>query len=333
MSTMKKYMDIPRLGHKTTTDYFIETASKGHDILIGLKLDGSNGQFEVDKNGELAVFSRNNPLDEENNLRGFYQYAKGKVDPALLPKGFKVFGEWLTSHTVQYPQEMYNHFYIFSVYDSTKEEYISPKSNTYKNIVEYLTKHCGMKTEIVLYEGPYKGMAHIEEIVNKVTRDSDEYTNQKPETIDDVFHEGVVIKAHDYRDRYGHQLFVKIVGKKFQETKKVKLQPKKDKGPDTSVEGQIVEFAVTEARIEKMLNKLVDEGILPEEYDLENMQTIAKNLPKRIHEDIMKEELDTIQDEFGEFDPKLIGKKLNGRVMTFAKMIINKKVEERVRNL
>lgn len=332
MEEMKKYMEIPRLGHKDTLDYFTQIASKGHNIRIGVKLDGANGQIEVNNKGELLVYSRKNLLTEEMNLSGFYQYVKDKVDPTLLPKNIKIFGEWLVPHKIVYPKEAYKKFYIFSMYDSAKKEYISPDSNVYKNIEAYLVNHCGMEKEIVVYEGPYLGVQHIQDITNKLTKDDVEYTHQQPATMEDVFHEGVVVKAHDYRDQYGNQLFVKIVGERFKEIKKVKYK-EKTTGPDLSVEGKIVDFAVTEARIDKMLYKFVDEGILPEDFDLEQMPIIAKNLPKRIYEDIMKEELDTINEEFGEFDPKLIGKKIASKTMTVAKNIIKEKIEQRVSKL
>lgn len=333
MSEMKHYMDIPRLGHKTTLDYFTRILSKGLNIQIGLKLDGSNGQFEINEKGELVVYSRRQVLDEENSLRGFYQYVTEKVDPTRIPARYKVFGEWLVSHKVVYPEYMYNKFYLFDIYDSVTQEYIPPESEVFKQISDYLVNELGMSKEIIVYDGPYSGIEHINQILKDVTRENDEYKNEKPQTIDDVFHEGIVIKSREYRDKYQNQLFVKVVGERFKEIKKVKYKENKPKGPDNSIEGQIVEFAVTEARIEKMIYKLVDEGILPVEFDLENMPDIAKNLPKRIYEDIIKEELDTIQEQFGEFDNKLIGKKISNRTMNLAKNIISNKIEERLKNL
>ena len=44
----------------------------------------------------------------------------------------------------------------------------------------------------------------------------------------------------------------------------------------------------------KDINKMIDEGILPEQISPKDMGLIAKNLPKRIFEDIMKEEGTTV---------------------------------------
>lgn len=328
---MKHYTDIPRFGHKTTLDYFTNIASKNHKIRIYVKLDGANGQFDVNSKGELGVYSRNNPLNAEMNLGGFYQYVHEKVDSTVFPKNKKIFGEWLVKHSVVYPKEMYKQFYIFDIYDTAKETYIDPGSNEYRDIVSYLVNHCGMKEAKILYEGPYRGFEHIENILKEITREGVTPSGKEPANFDEVFHEGVVVKAHDYRDQFGNQLFVKLVSDKFKETK-VK-QPKESAGPDTSIEREIVDFALTKARIEKILNKLIDTEVLPQDYDLENMQVIAKNVPKMAYQDIMKEEYETIKDQFGEFDEKVLGKKIATTTINLVKQIINEKIEERVKDL
>lgn len=326
---MKHYTDILRVGHKDTLDYFTNIASQNKTIRIMTKLDGANGQFEVE-NGVVNVYSRNNLLDESNNLRNFYQYVTSKVDPNLLPPGLKVFGEWLVSHTVTYPNEMYNHFYIFDIFDTRIEKYIDPKSETYQTVVDYLVNVCGMKLAEVLYEGPYRGIDHVESFLRQVVRSEVVYTGQKPTTAEEVFNEGIVIKSYDYVTKYGNQLFIKMVSERFKEV--AKKEPKVA-GPDTTLERQIADFAATKARVEKMLNKMVDEGKIPADLDMEHIPTIIKELPRRIYEDIMKEELETIKEQFGEFDEKVIGKKINSNVTNFVREIIREKVEERIKSL
>jgi hypothetical protein len=327
---MKKYKEIPRFGHTSTLDYFTEVASKRLMMYITLKIDGANGQFDVNDDGQLTAYSRENVLHEGLTLSGLYEYVHSKVDPSKLPKNMKVFGEWLVSHKVRYPQNAYKQFYIFDIYDTEKELYLSPDSEQFKSIVEYLTSdEVGMKTAPVLYYGPYKGMEHIESILKSVTREGDEYLGQEPKTMEEVFHEGIVVKAYDYRRRDGKQHFVKLVGTRFQELKKYK--PKAPKGPDQSVERQIADMFVTEARVEKIIYKLVDNGELPQEFDLENMPVIAKNVPKIVFQDVMKEESDTIAEQFEGYDEKLIGKKIAGVAMNVAKEIVKKVVEERIK--
>jgi hypothetical protein len=74
---------------------------------------------------------------------------------------------------------------------------------------------------------------------------------------------------------------------------------------------------VTENRVRKELNKMIDEGLLPTELTPKDMSTIARNLPKRIMDDCLKEEKETVI-EAGEF----AGKVANSLVMQFAKKIV-----------
>ena len=52
----------------------------------------------------------------------------------------------------------------------------------------------------------------------------------------------------------------------------------------------LVESIVTEGRVHKLVNKMVDDGIIPENWDEHNMSTIAKNIGKDVYYDCVKEE-------------------------------------------
>jgi hypothetical protein len=64
---------------------------------------------------------------------------------------------------------------------------------------------------------------------------------------------------------------------------------------------------VTEARVMKIFHKLVDEGIIPENFELKDMKTVSLNLPKRVYEDCVKEEMPILQ-KAGEYAGKLCNK-------------------------
>jgi len=53
---------------------------------------------------------------------------------------------------------------------------------------------------------------------------------------------------------------------------------------------KIMESICTKNRIEKELYKMRDEGIIPEVLAPTDFKIIAKNLPKRIYDDLIKEE-------------------------------------------
>lgn len=67
------------------------------------------------------------------------------------------------------------------------------------------------------------------------------------------------------------------------------------------------------------MNKLIDEGVLPENWSSKDMGIIAKNLPKAIYVDCIKEEKETVDliDNFG--------KLANGVSMNLARTILRER--------
>lgn len=105
--------------------------------------------------------------------------------------------------------------------------------------------------------------------------------------------------SQDYGIGYtnrGQSFYLKIVGEQFKEVHK-----RKDKTPSVeqlkSLEEnyELCKTIVTEARINKILNKFIDEGILPENWGATEMPIIAKNLTKAVYEDCLKEEPDIVK--------------------------------------
>jgi hypothetical protein len=68
---------------------------------------------------------------------------------------------------------------------------------------------------------------------------------------------------------------------------------------------ELANSIVTEARVKKILLKLIDEGLIPENLTPKDMGLIMKNLPKRVYEDVLKEELETVK-AIGENASKII---------------------------
>ena len=107
--------------------------------------------------------------------------------------------------------------------------------------------------------------------------------------------EGVVVKTldrlNDKTDRTPK--YLKIVAERFSEVHTHKGQ-RKPVDPEVlkrkEEERQFVATIVTDRRIDKCLEKLVDEGILPVDWDEHNMKDIAKNLPSLVYVDCKKEE-------------------------------------------
>lgn len=275
---MKKYVDIERL-----KDRFAEAFKVGEHITITEKIDGANASIAVGEDGKLIAFSRRNELTPENTLQGFYGYVQS-LDPTMiscvLGTRYIFFGEWLVKHTIKYPQEKMKQFYVFDVWDTEIEQYI-PWEQT-KQMAEF----CGLKMVPVFYDGPFTSWEDIYSYVGK-TEMGGEPTG-----------EGVVIKSQDRLDnKYSSTpAYVKIVAKEFSEVHQSK--PQKDIDPAKIAARQaaeaLAETIVTSRRVEKAIQKFVEDGIVPENWDEKDLGTIAKNLPRAIYNDCVKEEPETV---------------------------------------
>lgn len=133
--------------------------------------------------------------------------------------------------------------------------------------------------------------------------------------------EGIVVKSmtrlNDPNSR--QPFYLKIVGEKFTETKGQRHNKVIDPDKLKSMEENkaLAETIVTPARVEKILNKFVDENILPEDWGNTEMSIIAKNLPKAVYEDCVKEEPETV------IQIENFGKVANSITMQIARNIMN----------
>lgn len=291
---MKKYRDIERLKESNVSLF-----EKGEPITITEKIDGANCGIRYDAEKDCIVAqSRNNILTPENNLRNFYFYAQ-KLDKekvkALLGTDLILYGEWNVSHAVPYPDETRNKMYVFDLYSLSEERYLNPK------LAYDIAKQLGLPTVTTFYEGEFQSYEHCLSFVGKTAMGGE-------------FGEGVVVK--------GDNKSIKFVGEKFAETKHSKV--KKSLFPE-EIEAkakaeETVKSIVTEARINKELLKMIDEGIIPANWEGKDMGTIAKNLPKRIFADCIKEEPEVIDLIGGD----RFGKICNHIVMTTARKLLEK---------
>lgn len=290
MKEIKKYTDIVRYGKSNTNG----VVQEGDFISITEKIDGANASFCIDNENELGVscYSRNTPLSEGNTLRGFYGWVadyivsiKEKLNPS-----YRYFGEWLVSHKIIYNAEAYNKFYLFSIWDEEKQEYLSDE------VVKSEAARLGLQTVTYFYEGKFISFEHLMSFVGK----SD--LTLTPNT-----GEGVVVKNVSYKDRYGNQMFVKLVSEAFAEVQKQRLP----KNPNVNnAEVELVKSVLTTARVSKLLHKLVDEGLLPENYSVENMGDILRQLGSKVYDDIMKEESDLFDGYEEDAIKRVVGKNI-----------------------
>ena len=297
---MKKYVDIERL-----KDKYAEAFKAGEHITITEKIDGANASIAANENGTLSCFSRRQELSAENGLQGFYNYVQ-TLDPtiisAVLGTRYIFFGEWLVKHTIVYPETRLKKFYVFDVWDTEIEQYL-PWEQT-KQMAEF----CGLKMVPLFYDGPFTSWEDIYKFVGKTEMDGSPTG------------EGIVIKSQDRLDNKfsGTPAYVKIVAKEFSEVHQSK--PQKEIDPEKLAKKQADEALaatiVTERRVIKAIQKFVEDGIVPENWDEKDLGTIAKNLPRAIYNDCVKEEPEIVEqiENFGKICGTLSMKLARGLV-------------------
>lgn len=289
MKEIKKYTDVIRYGKSSTKDVL----KIGDYIIITEKIDGANASFRLDETNPLGVscYSRNTPLDENNRLRGFYDWVLNNIVPIKdkLEQDAIYYGEWCCPHKIQYKPEAQYNFYLFSIWDIETESYIGD------NLVRYQAEKLNIKTVPYFYEGEFISFEHMMSFVGKSDL-----------TIEPNTGEGIVVKNVDYFDKYDKQCFVKLVSEKFAEVQKQK--PPKNPNADKST--IIIKSVLTKARVEKLIHKLIDEGMLSEDFDISSMGIILKLLGNRVYEDIMKEESDLLSEFEESIIKRGIGKSL-----------------------
>lgn len=274
---MKKYVDIERLKEKFATAF-----TAGEHITITEKIDGANASIAVGEDGKLIAFSRRNQLTPESTLQGFYEFVQtldSSIISCVLGTRYIFFGEWLVKHSIKYPENKMKQFYVFDVWDTEIEQYL-PWEQT-KQMAEF----CGLNLVPLFYDGPFTTWDEVTKLVGK-TEMGGEPTG-----------EGIVIKSQDRLDNKfsGTPAYVKIVAKEFAEVHQSKaheVDPEKLAAREAAVAK--AETIVTKRRVEKTIQKFVEDGIIPENWDEKNLGAIAKVLSKAVYKDCIKEEQETV---------------------------------------
>lgn len=262
---MRKYNSIERYGKRGTHDVL----ESGGYIVIFEKLDGANSSIQF-VDGEIKCFSRNTELNETETLRGFYNWATDHFSNCIREEGLILYGEWLCPHKLDYGDNK-NKFYLFDVYDSDKEEYLGLAD------IRLIARDYDLLMAPVFYEGAFRSTEHVLSFVGKSELGE--------------IGEGVVVKNYTHRNRFGEQSFVKFVSDAFAEKAKTKKHTVKNSNDPLT---EFIVSTLTEARVSKLIHKLVDENKLNEDYAIEDMGTILKGLGSSVFDDIVKEELDEL---------------------------------------
>lgn len=270
----------------------------GDIIQISTKIDGANASIAWDETtGKLEIFSRTNLLESPGALRGFYDYIKTEVEPKIpwnemsLKQNLIIFGEWCVGHTVQYNKDWYNKWRVYDIFDRSINQYWC------QELVKTFCHKYGLEYIEELYYGPFISWEHCRSFIGKSTA----YGPAQ---------EGVVIKNQSklYKDDVRGPVYIKIVDEKFKEAQHSNKGPKAvdpAKEAEKQKAAELASTIVTEARVRKLILKLVDEGMLPVELQPKDMGAVMKLLPKMCFDDCLKEEPETVK-QLGEYAGKCI---------------------------
>ena len=268
----------------------------GDIIQITTKIDGANASIAWDETtSKLEIFSRTNLLNSPGALRGFYDYVKTEIEPKTdwsVYKDFVFFGEWCVGHTIKsYNKEWFNKWRVYDIWCKSTGCYVSQEQ------VKAICKQLSLNYIEELYYGPFISWDHCKSFLNK----SIAYGPEQ---------EGIVIKNQSKLNNENNKApaYLKIVNECFKESQHSK-KDKKTLDPEVeAAKAEAVKLAasiVTEARVRKLILKLVDEGLVPAELQPKDMGAVMKQLPKRCFADCLKEESETVK-LLGEFAGKFI---------------------------
>ena len=233
--------DIPKYQHvsRLTND---ETAGLlDGDVLIQTKIDGANLTVAWTEEKGHIIASRNSAKsvggEPKEGFRGAVQYCLGHTGLMALSKKYILRGEWLVRHSMNYPKEYMQHFYIFDVQRYEDHSYLHPDE-----YIPLLIKH-GIKYIPVLTKLSNPTMDDLVKFIEG----PDEFGAEQKE--------GIVIKRYDYVNKYGRVQWGKIVHEKFQIKNKLAFRPKN--ADDITI--KLASETVTQHLVLKVIAKIKSE--------------------------------------------------------------------------
>jgi len=244
-----KYQHLERLG--TSEVQNIELG----ECYVFPKIDGSNASLWVE-DGVLCAGSRRRQLTLEDDNSGFYAWALQQDNIRTFfteNPNVRLFGEWLVPHSLKtYKDTAWNNFYVFDVsVDKVGKEHEGADD------VQYITYNV-YKPILERHQISY---IHPISIVNNGSYEH--FINQLMKNVFLIEDgkgcgEGIVIKNYDFFNKYGRQVWAKIVNSEFKEAHAKTMGPHVLNGKRL-VEEEIAIKYVTTALVEKEHSKIIVE--------------------------------------------------------------------------
>lgn len=260
MSEFRKYEKIHRIG-KEETDGILEGR-----CTIQEKLDGANASIWVGESGSLHCGSRSRDLTKAgDSFRGLHEYVDGHpgINKLLFERqGYRLYGEWLVRHTLPYPEDKYQRFYLFDIHDG--ERYLTP------DVVAEIAKEYEIEHAEILAVVDNPTIEQIAELCGKSVIGEEG--------------EGIVIKNPDFINQFGDRVCAKMVTQRFKEDNSLVFGGN-NKHSDTYWEMYIVNKYMTLARIKKVMHKI--QPLEEKRLDYEHIPRVANTA----YHDLLTEEI------------------------------------------
>lgn len=275
----------------------------GDRVVIMEKIDGANASCHQPEPTLLLRYSRQELLTPEIDLRGFYNAIMEMTTGRNLNPNYRYYGEWLVSHKVIYEESDLKVFYLYDVQDVRTGHYL-PHEEVVSIATELGLRHAPVFFHGTLPDTQAEVDAFIQSFIGKTHMNavlSHKKNGKMP------MGEGIVVRNLSRKRPDGKRIIVKYVVPEMAESRWNREYTEPKNVPET----EYVVAHVTSNRIEKMLMKLVDESILPENWTLAEAKPKLPYLVERVVVDVLSEQ--PVPEEFEEeLIVKLIKKRAGG---------------------
>jgi len=243
----KTYPKIHRLGKEEVEDIL------NTPVTLQEKIDGANTSIWLD-DGVVRCGTRTRELPLDESFNGFQEAVN--ANPAIKSwltehPNLRLYSEWLVKHTITYPDDAYRKIYLYDIYDDESGYY--PQSE-----VKRIAQELGLEYPQVFAEDVIATPESIAEFVGK--------------SFIAANGEGVVVKSIHYTNKFGDNVYAKVVHEKFKESNAIVFGGN-NKHSESYNEMYIVNKYCTLGRVQKIMQKL--QNVTEKRLDMEHTSQVA----------------------------------------------------------
>lgn len=277
----RKYEKIYTVGNDENKNLF---SMPDVEVVIEEKVDGANFRFYINEHGEIIFGSRSQQLSEDKehkfakNFERCIKFLQQMLYGKDLSKyhGMVFYGECMVRHTMAYDWEKIPAYLGFDINNESNPNY--PKRFLPYPQVKEIFDELGLSFVPVIKICKVSEIGQIDDSLVPVSAYPYPSGNERQRLA-----EGIVIKKYSWTQGSEEdvQIMAKYVRAEFKEDNAVTFGSRKGTATEDDT-GELVFKYCTNARIEKIVFKLIDEG---EKLDM----TMMHKLPKRVLKDITEE--------------------------------------------